>query len=191
MSEQREGRGLRLLWTAGVVTFLVCTAQQAAAQAPTRNLRFWAVQTAFTISVFDNQFGGSIIIGSPGDSYYVDINSNAKLFGGFFASAHRLTTGAKRTKVGKDRINLLRQLLAAELNCAAFGCDSATQTTIAFGEQAFAMGASSEDSLKSAADDLRAYNRSGTHQTLPSDPGEPTRSTSIALADPAFWDFVP
>src|SRR5262249_37126871 len=116
-----------------------------------------------------------------------------KLFGGFYASIPFKTTGAKRSSVGQARMILLQQLLAAELNCAAFGCSAATQTLIAQAAQAFASGGTSAATLKSLASQLDAYNNSGDSGAIPpalGNPGNATPKSSKALASLSFWDFV-
>ena len=179
----------------GIVAFatLACMPPDALAQTATRKFRFWQGHTGFTTSIFFNQLGGVITLGSPGDQYYVSINSTAKLFGGFYASTRRQTTGAKRIDVGRARMTLLRELLAAELNCAAFGCSSAAQSAIYQGSYLFASGAATRDDLLSSAAELRVDNRSGAHVDIPAglgDPGKATASISKAIANTAFWDFV-
>lgn len=155
--------------------------------AVTRTQGFWQTHTDFTTSIFENQLGGSLTIGTGGHQIIID--SPEELFGAFYASISKDSTGAKRTRLEQARMQLLQQLVAAELNCAAFGCSSSTLEMIADANEAYS--GTSISAILEAAEELDAYNNSGDEgemdPSLPS-PGRATPKDSKALADIAFWD---
>ena len=52
--------------------------------------------------------------------------------GGFWSNIAKTTTGAKRSALDQARMQLLQQLLAAELNASAFGVSPSTGTFAAW-----------------------------------------------------------
>ncbi len=153
----------------------------------TRTIGFWQTHTTFTTSVFANQLGGNITIGvAPHKGQLTEIG---QVFGGFYAPIAKTTTGAKRSPVDQARIQMLQQLLAAKLNCAAFGCSNAIQTLITNSDSAYAAG--NRSTIISLAGQLDAYNNSG--DAIAIDPnlpttGKATPKTSQSLANLSFWN---
>ncbi len=149
----------------------------------TRTQGFWQTHTAFTTSVFNNQLGGSITIGSK------TITSASQLFGAYYASIPKTSTKASRSDIDQARMTLLQQLVTAELNCAAFTCSTATQTLIATAVTDYASGSAS--AILADASALDAYNNSGDAIAMPStlpDQGKATPKNSQSMADIAYWD---
>ncbi|MBI3572859.1 MAG: hypothetical protein HY092_01525, partial [Candidatus Kerfeldbacteria bacterium] len=153
----------------------------------TRTLGFWQTHTDFTWKVFTTQLGGSMPIGTAPHKGF--ITTKAQLFGGFYASIPYKTDGSKRNPIDKARIQLLQQLIAAKLNCAAFGCTASVMAMITNADNAYANGPAS--AILAAASQLDAYNNSGDGGTIPAslgDPGSATPDASQAVANLAYWD---
>jgi hypothetical protein len=153
----------------------------------TRTLGFWQTHTSFTTKVFTDLLGSSMPIGTA--PHKGVITTTGQLFGGFYASIPKTTSGTARTALDKARIQLLQQLIAAKLNCAAFGCSGATTALIASADAAYA-GTSTSD-MTALTGQLDAYNNSGDAGAIPSSlgsQGSATPKTSQSLADLAFWD---
>ncbi len=149
----------------------------------TRTQGFWQTHTAFTSSIFQNQMGDSMTVGSH------TITSAADLFGGFYASISKTSTGAKRSTLDQDKMILVQQLIAAELNCAAFGCSTSTQNLISQANTDLA--GSSASAILADAQALDAYNGSGEAVSFPNTvpaQGSATPKASQSAANIAFWD---
>ncbi len=149
----------------------------------TRTQGFWQTHTAFTTSIFQNQMSGSMTIGSH------TITSAAQLFGAFYASIPKTSTGASRSTLDQDKMILIQQLVAAQLNCAAFGCSAATQNLIA--QANTDLQGTSASAILADAQALDAYNSSNDGVAFPStlpDQGKATPKTSQNTASIAFWD---
>lgn len=161
----------------------------------TRTIGFWQTHTNFTSSVF-NLAGMQKYVGinSPvvlGSHKGQITNGNpSQLFGGFYAPIAKTSTGAKRSPVDQARITLLQQLLAAKLNCAAFGCSSATATNIAGADTAYA--GNDKNAIMSYVSILDAFNNSGDSGAIPATlpaTGKATPDASKVIADLAFWNL--
>ncbi|MFH0714844.1 MAG: hypothetical protein V1847_03635 [Candidatus Diapherotrites archaeon] len=153
----------------------------------TRTLGFWQTHTIFTTWIFQNKLGSALLIGSS--PHRGTLTTTAQIFGGFYASIPYKSTGAKRQNVDKTRIQLLQQLLAAKLNCAAFTCTSSAQSLISQADAAFASGNISQ--MNSLASQLDAYNNSGDSISFPAGlpaQGSATPDASKAIANFAYWD---
>lgn len=165
----------------------------------TRTQGFWFTHTDFTSGIFNdpNGLNGHIIIES-GDPNIpdIDIDSLEKLFAGFCASIPKDSLGNHRSADDQARMILLQQLLAAELNLAAFGADSATQDLIDEAEAAFADPASTPGELTSLAGQLDDFNSSGDNGAIPNSLGSPGRATpkasqTLCAAGESFFDTLP
>lgn len=150
---------------------------------PTRTLGFWQTHTSYTSSVFaSSPISGSMTIGIPTRK---TIDNTAKLFGAFYAPIAKTTTGVKRSQIDQARIQLLQQLVAAKLNCAAFGCQSSVQTMINNADIVYATGTRAQ--ILAAAGQLDVYNNSGDTLII-GNAGNATPKDSKSLADLAFWN---
>lgn len=153
----------------------------------TRTQGFWSAHTNFTTTVFNTELGGSMTLGGTGHSKTVD--TKEKLFGVWFSSIPYKSDGSRRHPVDQARMVLAQQLVAAKLNCAAFGCSAANLSTIAAGDAAYA--GSNKGAMASAAAALDAYNNGGDGNAFPTTwwwQGPATPDASRALANKAFWD---
>jgi hypothetical protein len=163
----------------------------------TRTIGFWQTHTNFTTDVFEDyvtptgkNFVGQNIAVALGTHKGI-LTNMGQVFGGFYAPIAKTTTGTKRTPVDQARIQMLQQLLAAKLNCAAFSCSAATQTLIANADAAYAAGAS-KATIISLAGQLDAFNNSGDANAIPSGlpaTGKATPKTSQSIANTAFWNL--
>lgn len=162
----------------------------------TRTIGFWQTHTNFTTDMFEDYLvpAGKNFVGVnapvvPG-SHKGILTSIGQVFGGFYAPIAKTTTGMKRAPIDQARVTMLQQLLAAKLNCAAFGCSAATQTLIASADAAYAAGAN-KNSIMSLSAQLDAFNNSGDANAIPATlpaTGKATPKTSQSVANTAFWN---
>ena len=172
--------------------FVVEVVNVSYAQSVTRTQGFWQTKTQFTSSTFSIKLGGVMTVGTGAHQRTITNQSGQKksiLFGAFYSSTSKKTTGQARSALDKARIRLLRQLVTAKLNCAVFGCSSSVQTLITNADAAYA--GTSTGTMGAAASNLAAYNESG--EALPIPPSLPPRgsatpSLSQSLANKLFWD---
>ncbi len=162
---------------------------------PTRTQGFWQTHTSFTSSIFAKPemqkyvgvttpvVSGShkgIISNDPGIG-------SSHLFGVFYSNIAKTTQNKNRTAIDKTRMQLLQQLVAAKLNCAAFGCQTSIMNLIAGADNAYA--GTSASLIQSFIGQLDAYNNSGDTLAIPSGSwGKATPQLSQSYANKAFWD---
>src|SRR6185503_14563635 len=97
--------------------------------------------TAYTTMVAGIYFAGGMPIGFvPHKGVITNTQglSASQLFGAFYSSIPKMTGGSQRSSLDKARMQLLQQLVAAKLNCAAFGCSAGTMAMIAAADAAYA-----------------------------------------------------
>lgn len=156
---------------------------------PTRTLGFWQTHTTYTSSVFAANFAGGMQIGSAPHKGLITNTSSAgqsQLFGAFYSSIPKKSDGkTKRTPLDQTRMQLLQQLVAAKLNCAAFGCPASIQTLITQADTIYA--GSDKSAILNKAGLLGNYNNSGDTIIIGS-VGSATPKTSQELANKVFWD---
>lgn len=158
----------------------------------TRTQGFWKTHTQFTSNVFTNQLGGSMTVGAGGHIKTITNltgNGNSILFGAYYSSISKKTNNQNRTALDKARMRLLRHLVTAKINCAAFTCLPAIQTMITSADQAYATGTASQ--ILNYAGQLDNYNNSGDGGTIPpalGPVGSATPGTSQARANKVFWN---
>lgn len=158
----------------------------------TRTYGFWKTHTQFTSGIFQSKLGGNMPIGSSPHKGNITNNQsagNSQLFGAFYSSIPKKTNGSNRADIDKARIQLLQQLVAAKLNCAAFSCGTSIQTLVTNADSAYATGTSSQ--MNTYAYQLNIYNNIG--DSLPIPPslgpvGSATPATSQNYANKVFWD---
>jgi hypothetical protein len=156
---------------------------------PTRTQGFWQTHTTFTNSVFASKFptGMQIGVGIVHKGVITNLigNATSHLYGAWYSSIPKLTTGAQRTALDKARMQLLQQLVTAKLNCAQFGCSTSVQTMISSADAAYA--GSSASAIITAAGKLDAYNNSGD-SIIVGNTGKATPKTSQGYANKVFWN---
>jgi hypothetical protein len=159
---------------------------------PTRTIGFWQTHTSFTSNVFANQLGGTMDVGAGGHIRTITNlpgNGQSRLFGAYYASQTRKTTGQSRTALDRARMQLLQQLVTAKINCAAFGCASSIQSLISGADAAYASGPAS--AITPFVGQLNTYNNSGDLIPIPGSlgpVGSATPTTSRNRANRAFWN---
>jgi hypothetical protein len=109
--------------------------------------------------------------------------------GGFWSDISKTTTGAKRSALDQARMQLLQQLLAAELNASAFGTVPPGGTgQFATWEAAYC--GTNQNAIKTAQQQAASFNTSGDSQLFT--PGTSADSKNArAIANKAFWDVLP
>jgi len=154
---------------------------------PTRTGGFWKTHTSFTSSIFQNQQGGQILVGSP---IRKTVSDQGKLFGAYYASVSHTTSKDDRQAIDQTRIQLAKQIITAKLNCAAFICTGQIQTLINSAQQAYS--GTLPETMESKSLELDAYNESGDHLPIPDSLNailtSATPEESQTLAEKNFWD---
>jgi hypothetical protein len=163
----------------------------------TRTLGYWQTHTDFTSAIFNsylspnNNYVGEKVAVVNGVTHKGILTSPAQVFAGFYAPIAKTSTGSKRTPVEQARVTLLQQLLAAKLNCAAFGCSTATQTNIANADLAYKSG--NKNDIMSYVTILDNFNNSGDANAIPAGlpatgKASPAASKVQAASAGNFWD---
>lgn len=152
--------------------------------APTRTLGFWQTHTQYTSGIFATNLLSSMPIGTTPHKGF--ITTAGQLFGAFYSSISKKTAGGNRLAVDKARMVLLQQLVAAKLNCAAFGCAGSVSTMIAAADAAYAGTSIAAMTASTAALDF--YNNSGDTIII-GFVGSATPKVSQSTADKVFWDL--
>ncbi len=112
---------------------------------------------------------------------------SSHLFGAFYSNIAKKTSGQNRQAIDKTRMQLLQQLIAAKLNCAAFGCQTSVQAIITGADNAFA--GTNASLIQSFIGQLDAYNNSGDTLAIPAGSwGKATPQLSQSYANKGFWD---
>jgi hypothetical protein len=159
----------------------------------TRTLGFWQTHTAFTQHIYHDIIGvNNLFIGenvaATNTTHRGKITTDGQLFGAYYSSIPKKTTGVSRTSIDQARMVLLQQLLTAKLNCAAFNCSASIQTLVTNADVAYKNGSSN---ILLLAMQLNTYNNLGDNSTIPSalgSIGTGTPKTSEGLANKVFWD---
>jgi len=161
----------------------------------TRTQGFWATHSQlaniawFGGSAYGHTFPGVAGVAGIGDTTICGkpIDTLGKLMGGFWSDIAKLSTGKKRSASGQSKMQLLQQLLAAELNGSAFGSVPSGGTgSYATWELALCTGSNSQ--IQNAQQGAASFNSIGDSSTFT--PGTSADSkTGRAIANIAFWDF--
>ena len=164
-------------------------------QGVTRTQGFWATHTPlaniawFGGTAFGHTFPGVAGVSSIGNTTLCgkNIDTLGKLMGGFWSDISKTSTGAKRSSLDQARMQLLQQLLAAELNASAFGTVPSTGSFAAW-ETAYCTG--NANTIKTAQQQAASFNTAGDSGTFT--PGTSADSKNArAVANYAFWDILP
>jgi Prealbumin-like fold domain len=166
-------------------------------QGTTRTQGFWATHSPlaniawFGGTAFGHTFPGvaSVLGNTTLDPCGRNIDTLAKLMGGFWADVSKTTTGAKRSALDQARMQLLQQLLAAELNTSAFGSvPSGGLSVFATWEAAYC--GTNQTAIKNAQQAAAFFNTQGDNSTFT--PGTSADSKNArAIADLVFWNTLP
>ena len=165
-------------------------------QGATRTQGFWATHTPlaniawFGGSAFGHTFPGVASVAGIGDTSICgrNIDTLAKLMGGFWASISKTSTGAKRSALDQARMQLLQQLLAAELNASAFGSVPAGGSGM-FAQWESALCGTNVTAIKNALSQAASFNTQGDSAVFT--PGVSADSKNArSIANIAFWDVI-
>ncbi len=152
----------------------------------TRTGTFWRQYGEFTRRMFKDELNGVIRVGAPARK---NVNNAEKLFGAYFADGSGTTNDKNRSRVDKARIKLVRELITARLNCAAFGCPDSVRAAIAAADTAYS-GSSTRNMGRSELT-LSEYNRSGVKRSIPASAGtvgKASEKQNERSADKRFWN---
>jgi hypothetical protein len=164
-------------------------------QGVTRTQGFWATHTPlaniawFGGTAFGHTFPGVAGTVGIGDRLICgrDINTLGKLMGGFWSDVSKTSTGAKRSALDQARMQLLQQLLSAELNASAFGSVPSSGTFAAW-EAAYC--GTNQTAIKNAQQQAASFNTQGDSSTFT--PGTSADSKNArAISTLTFWDTLP
>jgi hypothetical protein len=160
-------------------------------QGVTRTQGFWATHSPlaniawFGGTAFGHTFPG--VANTTLDPCGKTISDLPKLMGGFWSDVSKTTTGGKRSPLDQARMQLLQQLLAAELNTSAFGSVPSTGSIAAW-EAAYC--GTNTNNIKTAQQQAASFNSAGDNQQFT--PGTSADSKNArAIANYVFWDILP
>lgn len=166
-------------------------------QGLTRTQGFWATHTPlaniawFGGTAFGHTFPGVAATAGIGNRTLCgrSIDTLGKLMGGFWSNIAKKTTGAKRSALEQARMQLLQQLLAAELNASAFGTVPSGGAGV-FAQWEAAYCGSNINAITNAQQAAAFFNTNGDSGQFT--PGTPADSKNArAIADLAFWNTLP
>ena len=107
--------------------------------------------------------------------------------GGFWSDISKTSTGKKRSALDQARMQLLQQLLAAELNASAFG---SMPSGVTFAQLESAYCGTDQTAIKNAQQKAASFNSQGDNSTFT--PGTSADSKNArAIANYVFWDVLP
>jgi hypothetical protein len=160
----------------------------------TRTQGFWATHSPlaniawFGGTAFGHTFPGVAGVGGIGDRLICGrpIDTLGKEMGGFWSDISKTSTGVKRTALDQSRMQLLQQLLAAELNASAFGSVPSSGT---FGAWESALCGTDTTKINTAKQQAASFNSNGDSGTFT--PGTSADSKNArAIANIPFWDVI-
>jgi uncharacterized repeat protein (TIGR01451 family) len=161
----------------------------------TRTQGFWATHSQLAnIAWFGGTAYGHTFPGVAGTSGIGDktlcgrpIDTLGKLMGGFWSSVSTTSTGAKRSSLDQARMQLLQQLLAAELNASAFG---STPVNGSFSAWESAYCGTNQNAIKTAQQQSASFNSQGDNSTFtPGTSADSKNARSIATL--TWWNVLP
>jgi hypothetical protein len=166
-------------------------------QGVTRTQGFWATHTPlanialFGGTAFGHTFPGLAATTGIGDRTLCGrpIDTLGKLMGGFWSGVSKTSNGAKRTALDQARMQLLQQMLAAELNASAFGSvPSGGFSQFAVWEAAYC--GTNTNAIRNAQQAAASFNTNGDSTQFT--PGTSADSkVARAIANTVFWDTLP
>jgi Prealbumin-like fold domain len=165
-------------------------------QGVTRTQGFWATHSQlaniawFGGTAFGHTFPGVAGVTGIGDNLICGrpIDELGKVMGAFWSDIAKTSTGKKRSAIEQARMQLLQQLIAAELNASAFGSVPSGGTG-AFATWETKLCGTNQNDIKNAQQQAASFNTQG-------DSGQFTPGTSAdsknarSVANIAFWDIV-
>ena len=178
------------------VDTVTCTFENTG-QGVTRTQGFWATHSPLANSAwfggtaFGHTFPGVGGTAGIGDTLLCGrpIDTVGKLMGGFWSDIAKKSTGAKRSSLDQARMQLLQQLLAAELNASAFGSVPAGGSgQFAVWEAAYC--GTNQSAMQNALQGAASFNNAGDSASFT--PGTSADSKNArTIANKVFWDTLP
>jgi len=175
---------------------VTCTFENTGSGA-TRTQGFWATHSPlaniawFGGTAFGHTFPGVAGVNGIGDAALCGrpIDTLGKLMGGFWSDISKTSTGKKRSALDQARMQLLQQLLSAELNASAFGSlPSGGSGQFAVWEAAYC--GTNQTAIQNALQGAASFNNSGDSTTFT--PGTSADSKNArAIANYVFWNVLP
>jgi hypothetical protein len=108
--------------------------------------------------------------------------------GGFWSDIPKLSNGGKRSAIDQARMQLLQQLLAAELNASAFGSVPSGGTSM-FAQWEAALCNGNQNAITTAKQQAASFNSFGDSTTFT--PGTSADSRyGRSIANIPFWDII-
>jgi hypothetical protein len=163
-------------------------------QGVTRTQGFWSTHPElaqiawFGGTAFGHTFPGVANVSSISDRLICgrEVNDLNKLMGAFWSDISKTSTGAKRSALDQARMQLLQQLIAAELNASAFG---SAPTSGSFASWEAALCGTNQNAIKTAQQQAASFNSAGDSGTFT--PGTSANSKyARSIADRPFWDVI-
>ena len=109
--------------------------------------------------------------------------------GGFWSDISKTSTGGKRSALDQARMQLLQQLLAAELNASAFGSVPSRRLDSSPSWEAAYCG-TNQTAIQNAQQQAASFNTLGRQRQFT--PGTSADSKNArAIANKAFWNSLP
>src|SRR5262249_28383058 len=161
-----------------------------------RTQGFWATHTPlaniawFGGTAFGHTFPGVAATTGIGDTLICGrpIDELGKVMGGFWSDISKTSAGVKRSQLDQSRMQLVQQLLAAELNASAFGSLPSGGST-AFNQWETALCGTDATAIKNAQQQAASFNSAGDNGTFT--PGTSADSKNArAVANTPFWDVI-
>jgi hypothetical protein len=162
----------------------------------TRTQGFWATHPQlaniawFGGTAFGHTFPGVAATAGIGDTLICGrpIDDLGKLMGAFWANIAKTSNGTKRTPLDQARMQLLQQLIAAELNASAFGALPSGGSGI-FAAWEAALCGTDIGAIKTALSQAASFNESGDSGVFT--PGiSADAKNARAIASIPFWDII-
>jgi len=167
-------------------------------QGVTRTQGFWATHPQlaeiawFGGTAYGHTFPGVASVTGIGDTLICGrpIDTLGKLMGGFWSNIAKTSANTKRTQLDQARMQLLQQLLAAELNASAFGSvPSGGSGMFAQWEDALCGNNNNVNDVRTAMQQAASFNTQGDSGTFT--PGTSADSKyARSIADISFWDVI-
>ena len=175
-------------------------------QGVTRTQGFWATHPQLAAiawnggTAFGHTFPGVTATTGIGDKLLcgraltIDVALNApannsSLMGAFWSDISKKTTGAKRSALDQARMQLLQQLIAAELNASAFGSVPSGGTGM-FAQWESAYCGTNQTAIRNAQQQAASFNSAGDNATFT--PGTSADSKFARyIANLVFWNSLP
>ncbi len=164
-------------------------------QGVTRTQGFWSTHPQlaniawFGGTAFGHTFPGVAGVSGIGNTLLCgrNIDTLPKVMGAFWSNIAKQTTGVKRTPLDQARMQLLQQLIAAEMNASAFGSSPSVGSFAAW-ETAYC--GTTISAIRTAQGQAASFNESGDSGAFT--PGTSADSkTARMIADKPFWDILP